>query len=61
MRFYPPFGYSILYKEYTFTRFDHQKKCRSLRAYESEKLFKATGAGFRVLPFGCRFRVHVSH
>ena len=26
VRFYPPFGYSILYKEYYLTRFNHQKK-----------------------------------
>ena len=25
VRFYPPFGYSTLYKEYNLTRFNHQK------------------------------------
>ena len=42
VRLYPPFGYSILYKEYNPTGFNHQKNATQMRGVVDGVL------GFRV-------------
>ena len=51
LRLYPPFGYSVLYKEYYLTGFNHQKtRLRSARCWQNDSGAQVAREAARGLP-----------